>query len=295
MCGVHTMNTVIIVAVDRHYRGVTMAEPAQEDLENVLEEVAFLARSVNRVQLLKELYYRGELQKDDLRRECDASRTTLQRNLRALEENGWIEQSNQSCVLTAKGETATEQFFNLIDDLHAIRRLAPVLEHIGSTEIDFDPQSLADGEIFVANPHDPYGPTDGVLAAVNTANTIRVMLPAVAPYGAETVCQRITNSNVDIEILVDEETGDVLFSDSTYKPYMEEMLSTGRCTVFAVEDPITYYIGLFDDIVTQFGVLDQDGVPYALVETRSTDARRSGETVYNQYKQQARPLATGAE
>lgn len=272
-----------------------MAEPVQEELEEVLEEVDFLARSVNRVQLLKVLYKQEQLQKDELRTACDASRTTLQRNIRALEENGWIEQSNRRCTLTAKGKAAAEHFFKLIDDLHAIRQLEPLLEQIGSTEIDFDPRSLAEGEIFVANPHDPYGPTDGVLSAVNRAETIKVMLPAVAPYGAEAVCERVTSADVNIEMLVDEDTGDVLFSDSKYKPYMEDMLSTGRCTVFEVEDSISYYIGIFDDVVAQFGVLDQDGVPYALVETRSNDARRSAENTYKRYKQQARPLTMGSE
>lgn len=110
------------------------------------------------MRLLRALAERDELSRDELRREFDASRTTIQRNLDALVERGWVENSNRTYSIAPCGELAAEEFSACYRKMRAVNRLQPFLRWT-STE-DLDLAHLSGAAVVVATESDPYAPVN---------------------------------------------------------------------------------------------------------------------------------------
>lgn len=89
--------------------------------------------------------------------------------------------------------------------------------------------------------------------------------------------------------MVERSVAQVLQSKEEYADLVEEMEETGRIEIRVVNDSIPYYVGLLDETV-QIGVEDDDGVPRALLETDSDEAREWAEQTYERYRQASEPL-----
>lgn len=265
-----------------------MTESARED---ALNEIDFLARSANRVKLLHELLDSGRLERDDVKACCEASRTTLQRNLDALCEHGWIQNTNRTYALTPSGEIVIEAFSELVETIQLERELQPVLNWLPTSELDIDLTTLSNATVITPDPSNPYAPVNRHIDAMESTDRFRCMLPAIGLQPMTIAHERIVDNGCTHEIIVDRGVAETLRSDPSYAGLIDEMTETGRCHVYTYGGDLSFYLGLTDDVV-QIGVEDDEGVPRGLVEIDATsgDVRERAERIYADYKQQVTPL-----
>jgi predicted transcriptional regulator len=120
-----------------------------------IENIELLARSAHRVRILDLLCEHGSLEKHALGSELDASRTTVGRNLSALEEQGWIRRTNAHCEITRQGELVAEAFGDLVETVEMTGTLNSFLQWIPDGSLDLDLRLLRDADIVLAKPGDP--------------------------------------------------------------------------------------------------------------------------------------------
>lgn len=259
----------------------------------IVEEMEFLTRSEIRPRLLRALRGGGRSTRTELRREFDVSRTTLQRNLNALAERGWIRNANNQYWIAPCGAMIADGFDSFHETMCAAERLRPSLRWISPEDLDVALADLADAEVVVSDPSDPYAPVNTHVEALKTAERVRAVLPSVGRDAVEVAAGRIEAGHARYELVVSEGCLDVLLEDPKYTRYVNGMLDSRRFSVAVTDREIPYYLGVLDESV-QIGVEDADGIPRALVETDAESVRAWADRTVSSYSEDARPVTAAS-
>lgn len=263
--------------------------------EHAIGGIAFLAGSETRVRILDELRERRRIEKSDLQGRLDCSRTTVGRNLDALEERGFIERTNTEVTITRVGEFVAADFFDLVEIVEITQALEPFLEWAPPEE--FDPAllgRLADAEMIVATRDDPHGPDDAHVERIETTAEQRFVLPIIGERGMERSLEMLqANRTESVELVIDSDIAELFVSHPRYTEKIGRVLDTGRVTIFVHEEDITYFLGIYDEIV-HVAVVDEQGRPRALLETTDDEVRTWADERYREYKRMAEPFEAAA-
>ena len=232
-----------------------MPETRQEE---VLDEVNFLTRSINRVQLLKRLSETDTITQEELQADSDVSRTTFQRNLKALEENGWIQRNNRTYSLTTKGKRVTDTLLDFVRTVSVVTRLDSFLACVSNDAINFELQHLHDATLTVADEGNPYAPVSSHIMAMKQADHFRCVLPSVGLQPMEIVFACVERGSIH-EMIFGPKAADTVQKDPVYADPITGMLEADNYTALVTDEKPPFYLGLADDIA-QIGVED-GGMP----------------------------------
>jgi len=254
-----------------------------------VDAVAFLARSPNRVAVLDSLRRDGPLDRRALRGRFDVARTTLHRNLDALAERGWVRETDAGYTVTPVGAGVARRFATLRDTVDAAAHLQPVLQWLPADALDLDLRALADADVVTADPSDPYAPVDRHVEALERADSVRALLPAVGLKAMAAARERVRVDGSEHDLVVEPGVADTLRDDPSYAASADELVASERVSVRVHDGSIPYYLGLLDDSV-QLGVSDGTGMPRALLETDGATIREWAADVHDEYRANADPL-----
>lgn len=253
-----------------------------------IESVELLARSEHRIRILDLLCENGSLEKHALGSELDASRTTVGRNLAALEEQGWIRRTNAHCAITRQGELVTEKFRDFVDTVKLVDELEPFLKWVPDGTLDLDLRLLADAEVLLPEPGDSWAMVNRHVAVIGETNHDRAMLPVTGLHAMEAIHRKIVSGDARTELVVEEKIAETFQSNPNYAPLFREMVETGRFEVRVCNGEIPYYLGVLDGTV-QIGV-DEDGKPRAMLETAVDEVEDWAMDVYEEYERRSEPV-----
>ncbi len=254
-----------------------------------LEEIAFLSRSPVRVELLHRIERKQAPTCRDLRDDIDASRTTIQRNLKALVDKGWIEKSDNVYICTFTGNLLCSAITELADSIETLHRLEPILEHVSRSDLDLNIQQLHNAKITVATPSNPYAPVNRHVEALQTAHDFRLSTAVVGRDAFEQVWEQTVQNGCDGELVLTNDAFEIVRSDSSYADLYRELLDVDNVELSVYDGDLPYYLGIVDDIV-QVGVEDETGVPKALLESDSPAVREWAIAKHETYRCESEPI-----
>lgn len=254
-----------------------------------VEGLQFLTQSPVRVRILELLGDADGMEKRELRERIDVSRVTVRRNVRALEERGWIEIEDRVCSITVLGSLVLEDVSPALETTAVVERLRPFLRWFPEAELEFDARALADATIVTADSTDPYAPVNRHIEAVEEAGRFRGLFPVVGLQAMTVGRDRVVEDDCRHELVVSSLLEPTIRDRPEYRELVDEMLVSGNCDLFVADCEIPFYLGLFDAAV-QVGVEDDEGVPQALVETDAEEIREWAERTYEAYLKRADPF-----
>lgn len=253
------------------------------------EHASFLSRSKTRVQLLSRLSDAGPATQRDLRDDLDTSQSTVVRSIQALEERGWVESDGGTVHLTGAGRFVGDAFCDLLETLAEADELGPFLRWFPCDEFDLDLTQLCGASVTTPKAGDPYAPGREQTDLVRTASEVRVVLPSIDLDGTRVVHERITDGDLEAEVVVDPGVGETIRAGE-YAQFFREQLRTGRLSVYCYGEPVPLYLGVDEGDRVQIGVEDADGIPQALLETDNAPVRTWAEGVFREYRDRATEL-----
>ncbi|CQR50916.1 helix-turn-helix transcriptional regulator [Haloferax massiliensis] len=245
---------------------------------------------LNRRSALLDCLLQGPRDKHTLVDELDVSRSTIDRGVRELESAGIVAYEDGMYVLTPVGEFLGQVFVEFQETIETITRLAPFLQLVDPDWFDIDLKNLRGARIWVAEANNSFGPLDSHIETVQAAHRYRGLLPSVGRESMEVKYRSILENKSEHEVIVDRTVAQLLQSDSLGELF-EDMIATGRVSVYVCDDPLPQYLGLFDQTVMQVGSCGNNGIPYALLETDDDDSFAWAERKYGLYKTNATLLA----
>lgn len=255
------------------------------------EEVEFLVRSGTRVGILETLLGRESVPKRELRSELDVVRTTLQRNLNALEERDLIRADDGEYGITPAGELVAEDLLDVFETVRFATEVGPVLRRLveSAAEFDLDPRSLTDATVVESTTANPYAPVERHAATMAETDRARLVLPATGENPLGTAQSSVDEGAVH-EAIVTKAVADRLRTNPSLRRRFEPMADSENVSVYVYDGDVPYYLGILDERV-QFGVHDERGIPEALLESESDDVRRWAIDRFEAYLEDAERIA----
>lgn len=241
-----------------------------------------------RIDLLESVRETGK-DKRELVERLDCSRSTVDRSIRELESLDLVACSEGEYRPTTFGRLALAEYRDFEERVETLKRLEPALAWLPVEEFDLDFGRLADAEVVVSTPSDPYAPANRHADAAAQADTFRALLPAVGLNQLEAGRESAVEDGQRQHVVVASDVADQLRRKPHYAEKVEEMVATGRVEISVYDGTIPYFLGVYDETV-QVGVEDDDGMPRALIETDAAEVRDWAESTFGEYEADARPF-----
>jgi predicted transcriptional regulator len=251
-----------------------------------LDEVAFLANSPNRLDVLRTLANEPHTRRE-LVDATDASRPTVGRIVGDFEERGWVERTGRRYELTPSGRLVTNAFLDLLDVVETERGLRTAVQWLPTERIGFDIELFAGADVSIPEPGYSHRPINRFIELVAEAESARGFgIATLAPMSAETLLRR-ARSGVDVEIIYPRAVlEEILLSNAEAA---RDAVDRGTLVPMVHEDlPCGLYV--FDDRTVLGGYDRETGVLRVVVDTATPDAIEWADALYERYRDEAEPF-----
>lgn len=225
--------------------------------DDAINEIGFLTRSPVRVRVLHALQRRGPVEKRDLRDLVDGVRTTVTRNLNALVERGWIEDTPNGYEITDCGRMIVDDLVALAEGTSLAVELRPALRWLDIERLGLDLRHFERADITTADSTNPYAPVEEQVSLIRHATAVRAALPTVNRQILEASRQTARTDDGEVEIVLESAAVDRLRSTDRYGELFADVCR--HCTVLEYDGTLPYYVGAAADAV-QLGTTDNDNL-----------------------------------
>lgn len=253
-----------------------------------LEEIEFLARSGNRIEVLATLaeasYTRREL--GDV---VDASQPTLGRVLNDLSDRQWITYDGSAYRATATGKLVADGITDLRDRLETETRLREIIEWFPTEAVDVDLRAFDDATITTPSSTRPNAPLERMLELLERTDRVRLLSHSFNRQKLELLERRVTEGELTARGVFAADAIDAIVDDAELRTHLRTILDAEGATVRVHDGPVPLALELTDDR-THFLLRDDAGVVQASLDTDDETVRSWAEATHDRYWQQATPL-----
>lgn len=258
------------------------------DESGAISTLSFLTRSEPRTRILLQLLSSEPLSRRQFRDQLSVSRSTVTRALAALEERDLVAHGGEGYYhLTPSGTIVAETIGDAVDTLQATDELSTFLKWFPYSEYDVGLDDLRAAEITVASDVNPYAPSRKHAESLRGFDQFRMLLPSIDLQIIRGSDNRLKNGDLELELLVSPDMEKTI-SAGEFASVLREQIESGNLTVFVSADPVPFYLGISGGGTVQVGVEDDEGFPRAVLETDAEALQSWGETVYQQFRADAR-------
>lgn len=259
---------------------------------DVLDEVEFLVRSANRLDLLAAIRDRPRTRRE-LRAVTDSSRVTLSRILGDLEDRGWIERVDGRYEPTPEGSVVAREVARLFDNLGTVENLGETLRWLPVEAFDFELARLADATVVTPTERDLTAPITRTARRVREARRVRNVATGVS---AEVIDAYLADAEWDrsCESVLHARVFDFVEGDPNLCRKLAELVAVDHVSVYRYdgeEPPVM--LTVCDDVVVLCGRSDSRSSPEG-VETDDPAVRAWATDAFESYRENAEPVDTGA-
>ncbi|PSQ62705.1 MAG: hypothetical protein BRD21_05175, partial [Halobacteriales archaeon SW_8_66_22] len=215
--------------------------------DEALEDIAYLSRSRNRVEILEAVVSRPRSPRE-IAEATGSARSTLERILGELEERGWAERTPEGKYEgTAAGEFVVDEFTPLVDAMEALRNLGDTVSWLPRDELSISISHFSDA--VVRRPDDPAEVLDymiDLLRATDNFRSISHLIPPESPANA--IHDEVAAGRMTMDYVITEDVIRFLSSHPERRERWVQTINAGA-DLWAWEDPIPCNLWIFDDTV----------------------------------------------
>ncbi|MFD1512009.1 helix-turn-helix transcriptional regulator [Halomarina rubra] len=262
-------------------------------MESPFDDIAFLARSPNRVRVLAALSS-GPHTRDDLRSTTDVSAVTVKRSVADLLERGWAEEvapagGGRTYRTTRLGDHVLADFSRLETTVRAAQRLGPVVEWLPEDLLDLDLRVFADAFVLDPDRYDPTAQLDRWLDLTRSAEHTTLVTNVVSEVLLDAYRDCIVDGGMRFEAVLSASAADRVDASPRMRAWTREMLDTDRATLYRSEASLPHVVGVFGDTV---GVVATDdyGATRVGIESDAEAVREWARATYERYRADATPF-----
>jgi predicted transcriptional regulator len=253
-----------------------------------LEDIAYLTRSENRVEVLA-LLAEGPRDRTALKEATDVSRVTMGRMLGELEDRGWISRDGHDYCVTHVGRIVAEDLSRLLRTTNTAQKLREVEAFLPVEAFDFDLRRLDDAEVFRPTRSDPNAPMRRMSALLSASDRVRVFAPAVAPLAVRAHRERVLDAEDHrASVVFTPDAVDVALSDPDMRTWFREMVETGRYEWFRYDGTFPANVVIADGTVllTLYDDTSESGF-HSMVESDDDRVRSWAVSTFERYRSES--------
>ncbi len=256
-------------------------------MERVLDDIEFLARSANRVDVLRLVADRPHT-RVELAEATDASQPTLGRILHDFEGRRWIAHESAGYSATATGRLVAEGLTELSRCLETEHKLRELLEWLPVEQLDFDLRRLQTARVTVPTQTRPGAPVGRVIECIEAADSVTVLSHAFNDRTLEAVADWV-DAGGTFEGVFSVTAITSVTDDDALAHQLNQLAESQRASLSLYDGPVPLAVTLTEDVVSLL-VRDEAGRLQAALDTDDPVVREWAETVYSEFHQKSRPL-----
>ena len=257
-------------------------------MESALAEIEFLARSSNRVDVLRSLAAERRT-RTDLAAATGASQATLGRILEDFEDRTWIRREGSEYVATATGRLVAEGFTNLLSIVETERELRSIVRYLPTHAMDFDLGHLDDATITVPSETRPSAPVQRLLGLLRNADEVRIVSHAFNEQSLRVITERTVDEDQTFRGVFSRTAIDALADDPALRDRLESILDAESATVRIAGDGTPLAMTIADEVVHLL-LRDENGILRASLDTDEQAVRSWAHDTFDHYWRAADPL-----
>ena len=256
-----------------------------------LDDVAFLARSDHRVEVLRTLAS-GARSRPELHAETGVPQPTLGRVLGSFEDRNWVVRRNGEYALTAVGTLVAETFEDLLDAVETVQRLGDVLVQLPTDEMDFDVRAFADATVWEPEPGDTLSHIRRMEERWLDADETRLLGGTLGPASFERrrdAAQAFVDREKRTETVVSTAVMDRGLSDPELNRTVRDHWDPERMVGYLYDGPIPLVLAIADG-TAMLAPTDENGIPTAVIVTENETVRAWVDARIDEYRERATEL-----
>ena len=261
-------------------------------MEAPLEEIEFLARSTNRVEVLQ-LLASGPHTRPDLATATGASQATLGRILEDFTERSWVRRQGSEYVATATGELVADGVEELVSVLETEAKLRDVVAYLPTAELGFDLRRLADATVTVPSRTRPSAPLQRVLDAMASATTLRAFSHTLNEQSLATARERVAAGEQTFEAVLSTDAIRALADDDGLWAQLRTLAESDDAEIRVRREEVPLAVTVADGTVYLL-VRDDGGILRASLHTDDPAVREWAEAAFSGYWEVATPFDPAA-
>jgi predicted transcriptional regulator len=254
-------------------------------MDPAFDDIAFLARSANRVEAL-ELLTDSPHTRRELRATMDASRVTVGRIVADLTERRWATVEGDTYRTTPTGELVCREFRALRDAVDAATNLRDFVEQFPREWLGFDLRRLADATVAVPTETEPTAPVGLATEAMVEASHVRIVAQSIITEVLTVQRERAATGDLTGEAVLSESLAEAVTSENRLAERLAELVTDGSIELYRYPGSIPATFGVYDHERVGFGFVD-DGRPSAGVLTDDEVVCAWAESTVDDYRERA--------
>lgn len=273
---------------------LTSMLPEVKDLaEDALQDVSYLTRSRNRVQILGAVA-RNPISPRELAELTGASRSTLQRILSELEDRQWVRRTPEgSYVTTPVGTHVVNELVPFVESMETIDELGEAVAALPTESLPIGIQHFMDATVIRPAPNDPNAPGAYFTTSIRETAELRCVVDLAAPLALEKAMrERVADGVLQSEHVLT----DRLFRYNCQYPERAQTwkeLTQSGADVYRYDGDISCNVFILDETVL-LGETPPDGEGCVLIETEKEPVLEWAHEFVEEHRKNADPL-TGQE
>lgn len=261
-----------------------------------LADIAYLARSANRVQILEALATRSATRRE-LAERTDTTRTTLDRIVNELEDRGWAERTDDGTyTATPRGTHLHRQFRPFLDAVVAVRRLGEAVEWLPTEELTIGLEHFKDAVVQRPARDDPVETIDMMVEMVADATEHRAFTHLVPPVPyAEAILEGAESGRLTADGVLTAESIEFLRANPDRRKRWAAIVEAGTGALYRYDGEIPCNLWIIDDhvLIKKSGpdpFADSYGVP---IVSRNEAVRAWADRLIDAYREEATRIEPG--
>jgi predicted transcriptional regulator len=256
-------------------------------MEAALEEIEFLARSSNRVDVLRLLAADTHTRRS-LAEATGASQATLGRILEDFTDRSWVRRDGSHYAATATGRLVADGVADLLSILETEAKLRDVVTYLPTDAMGFDLRRLADATVTVPSRTRPSAPLQRVLDAMDDAERLCAFSHTLNEQSLSVAKRRVKADEQTFEAVLSESAIVALAADARLWAELTALADEGG-RIRVREDDVPLSVTVADGTVYLL-VRDDGGILQASLHTDDEAVRSWATETFERYWRTATPF-----
>ena len=268
-----------------------MFDPEETGPEDGLSDIAYLARSANRVEILATLTTEPHTPRD-VEAATGVSRSTLERILSELEERGWAERATAGgYTATAAGEYAVAEFAPLVESMATLRTLGDAVDWLPREELSIGLHHFSDATVRTPASNSVTAPAAYMTKLLGDATEFACLVRIAPPIGFEiTMRDRAVGGQLTTDHVITADELAYIAEQPDRVRRWQEYLETD-VDVYCYDGDVPCNLFVIDETVL---VVDREPEVCAFIESENETVREWAHDVIRTYRTEADRLQPDA-
>lgn len=253
-----------------------------------LEEIEFLARSANRIEVLAALVEEPQT-RQTLADRVGVSQPTLGRILQDLTERKWVTYDGGQYRATGTGELVATGITDLRDRLATESELREIIEWFPSDAVDVELSHFADAQITTPTQTRPNAPIQRMLELLGQTEQALLLSHAFNEQKLRLIRDRTVDGDLTTRGVFGETAIDAIAATAELRNLLADIVTSESAEIRVVAEEIPVAVEVTDSR-THLLLRNDEGIVRASLDTDDATVRSWAESLHEKYWSLGTPL-----